>query len=457
MPAPPPMACPSPGCAYTTAENLPTYDILTTHLQMHIATNHAPVPAAGPQPGPPPQTAKVDKRSRPEATQDMSEHDFRFFQSEWNLYKRATGIQGQTMVDELWSCMSSDLKKLAFDQGGVDSLNTEDLMMTRIKTLAVAVLHTAIHTVHLQEAQQISDESTKAFAARVRGIASNCTLSKSCVCGVRVSYLEETVYHVVLAGLRDRELQEACTTQALLGNIKDIASLVDFCTAKESGQMSASATIGGLNSAYRAGKFNQNRDPAPTLTNVSGNCRHCGSKKHGDGSRGAREKECKAFSVTCSKCSKKSHFPSQCLSKPRVAAVVPDQQTTNGAVTFGFYAIQAGTWDFPHATALPCPRSQTPLQTSNRFGPLTQKDDTSVAAVAEPAPQFPPPPHSGRATRTAPPQPGSSRRSVKWSRRGRKKTYLPPKPVPPHMIQALSSDTLLAGITSTVPLLSYGP
>ena len=159
--------------------------------------------------------SKVDKRPRPEASQDMSEHEFRFFESEWNLYKRATGIQGQTLVDELWSCMSSDLKKLAFDQGDVDALNTEDLMMKRIKSLAVAVLHTAIHTVRLHEAAQIPEESCKAFAARVRGIASNCSLDKKCECGKDVSFLEETVYHVVLAGLRDRELQEACTTQAL--------------------------------------------------------------------------------------------------------------------------------------------------------------------------------------------------------------------------------------------------
>ena len=173
MPPPAPIKCPAPDCAtqYQTPDNLPTYELVTTHLQMHIATNHALAPAAPglhvPQPGQVhPQTSKVDKRSRPEVTQDMSEHNFRFFESEWNLYKRATGIQGQTLVDELWSCMSSDLKKLAFDQGSIDSLNTEDLMMARIKSLAVAVLHTAIHTVHLHEAKQISDETTKAFATQ---------------------------------------------------------------------------------------------------------------------------------------------------------------------------------------------------------------------------------------------------------------------------------------------------
>ena len=53
-------------------------------------------------------------------------------------------------------------------------------------------------------------------------------------------------------------LQEACTTQALLGNIKDISSLVEFCY-------------------------------------------HCGGKKYGNGSRAARERDCKAYSSTCVK------------------------------------------------------------------------------------------------------------------------------------------------------------
>ena len=50
----------------------------------------------------------------------MSEHDFRFFESEWGLYKRATGVKNQALVDELWSCMSNPLKKLAFDQGDIE-------------------------------------------------------------------------------------------------------------------------------------------------------------------------------------------------------------------------------------------------------------------------------------------------------------------------------------------------
>ena len=189
--------------------------------------------------------------------------------------------------------------------------------MARIKSLAVAVLHAVIHTVRLHDAEQIPGESCKAFAARVRGIASNCVLNKKCDCGKDVSYLEETVYNVVLAGLRDKEMQEACTIQALLGNIKDIATLVEFCTAKESGQLCSSGVVGGLRkrSAYQNQRFKRDANKSSTLVQP---CTFCGPDKgHSGSSRVIGEKECKAYAMTFSKCKRKGHYTNLCKSRPK--------------------------------------------------------------------------------------------------------------------------------------------
>ena len=153
-PSPTPIHCESPGCPYVTPDGLPSYDQVHEQLLLHCRLAH-PVASPQNQQGQP-APSKPDRRQRPEARQDMSEHDFRFFESEWGLYKRATGVKNQALVDELWSCMSEPLKKLAFDQGDIASLSTEEAMMARIKSLAVAVLHTAIHTVRLHEAEQIT-------------------------------------------------------------------------------------------------------------------------------------------------------------------------------------------------------------------------------------------------------------------------------------------------------------
>ena len=172
-------------------------------------------------------TTKVDKRPRPEIQEDMSEHDWRFFLSEWKDYTRATGVIGQHLLDELWNCMSADLRRLAFNQGSKEDLDTEGKMLERIRNLAVSVLHAAVHTVTLHESRQSPGESTKAFAARVRGTATNCNLTKTCECSKQVSFLDETVYHVVLAGLHDGDMQERALAAAILKTIKDTSSLID--------------------------------------------------------------------------------------------------------------------------------------------------------------------------------------------------------------------------------------
>ena len=124
MDQPPPQTCGRPGCQYNTPPGVPNWQGVIQLLQIHAQTAHPePAPAAA-APGHGAQgdraAGKLDKRPRPEATPNMSEHDFKFFQNEWALYVRATHIAGQTLVDELYSTMSPELRKLAYDQGGVD-------------------------------------------------------------------------------------------------------------------------------------------------------------------------------------------------------------------------------------------------------------------------------------------------------------------------------------------------
>ena len=90
------------------------------------------------------------------------------------------GIKYQELLDELWNCMTDDLRQLAFAKGGTTNLTTEADMTERIKSLAVVSLHPSVHVVNLHEMRQESDENVHAFAARVRGIATSCGLKKEC-------------------------------------------------------------------------------------------------------------------------------------------------------------------------------------------------------------------------------------------------------------------------------------
>ena len=81
-PPPPPQACPARGCNYNTPINAPSWDIVIGLLNAHNQAAHpAPAPQGGPaQPGGDRgATGKLDKRPRPQATIEMTEHDFKFF------------------------------------------------------------------------------------------------------------------------------------------------------------------------------------------------------------------------------------------------------------------------------------------------------------------------------------------------------------------------------------------
>ena len=328
MAPPAPINCSAANCNYVTPAEAATISQALQFLSLHVQAAHpAPVAAV---PGPRP-TTKVEHWTRPEINLDTSERDWRFFLAEWDDYKRATGVTGLALLDELWSCMASDLKKLAFDQGGRTTLNTEQLMLDRIKGLAVTVLHSAVHTVHLHDSKQQAEESTKAFAARVRGTAASCELTKLCPspgCNTNVSFMEETVYNVTLAGLRDRDMQERCLAAAYMKTVTNIQELIQFCSAEESSKKSGPDTVGALRtSTYKQAKKEKGKQNQGNNQNSKRRCDGCG----GPGHSGLRQEQCKAWGKTCKACGKSNHIEAACRGgKPaasgRNSAIEPSQQ-----------------------------------------------------------------------------------------------------------------------------------
>ena len=158
--------------------------------------------------------------------------------------------------------------------------------------------------VALHQLRQDSSESTKAYSARVKGLAKNCNLVKTCTrdgCSEKVFFVQETCYHVVMAGLASDELKEKGLTQAMLGVVTDLPSLLNYTSAEES---------------------SRKRNPVNEIANVSHRrsvkilgktCTGCGLPLHGVNNR-FRSKDCKAFNKACTNCNKKHHFSSVCRS-----------------------------------------------------------------------------------------------------------------------------------------------
>ena len=229
MMAPPtPMRCSYPECEYETPTNIPNFELIVKTLEIHAKTAHYQHEKQD-------KANKVEKPKRPQICANMSESEWTFFLHKWGRYVRQAQLQEQQKVDELWECLDSELQRLAFNDGLDD--NSSESLIASIKKLAVTVLHPSVHVVNLHQMKQVEGETVKAFSAKVKGLASNCNLTKQCSslsCSEKVSFLEETCFHVVMAGIADSDMKEKILTQAMLGIVKDLPTLLSYATAEES-------------------------------------------------------------------------------------------------------------------------------------------------------------------------------------------------------------------------------
>ena len=215
-------------------------------------------------------------------------------------------------------------------QDGISHTDPKDLL-NAFKTLAVTTVHPALHVVSLHETKQLSEESVKAFCARVKGIARNCNLEKLCtkaLCNESVSFVEETCFHVVLTGLLDQDIKEKVLTQAMVGNVKDLPTLVEYVSAEESARQKAPPR----NVAAMSGKDVPQKQS-------DRKCSGCGLSQHGSFNKN-RAKQCKAYGKACAKCSRNNHFATVCRSNnPTTKAIEAEatveevETSVNGFVT----------------------------------------------------------------------------------------------------------------------------
>ena len=310
MSPPAPMECSSPECTFVTPAGIPTFELTLKCLELHNQASHSYAKSDG--------HGKTEKLRRPIVNTGMSESEWTFFIHKWDRYTRNTKLSDTQKLDELWACMDADVERLAFNDG-LTATSTNELL-TGLKKLAVTELHPSVHVMALHEMRQARGESAKAFSARVKGIATNCNLVKKCTktsCNEQVSFLEETCYHVVLAGLQDTNLREKVLTQAMLNNVTDLPSLITYTSAEESAKLTKpmSQVAAAVKTPPRA------RLP----------CSHCGEARHGENNEHRQEK-CKAFGKTCQRCNKLNHFASQCRSartppsqpRPQVSEITDD-------------------------------------------------------------------------------------------------------------------------------------
>ena len=159
---------------------------------------------------------------------------------QWDAYIDQTPASDEQKVQQLRAACDKDLLQRLYDCGSFASLTTVQLLLVKMKELAVNSVHKTIHMVHLWKMAQETTESIRAFAARITGKSDLCQLSVMCTkvgCDTKVTYRDEVVLQVLLQGMRDQDIRARTLIQTAAGKLSKLSQVVEYIAAEETGIM----------------------------------------------------------------------------------------------------------------------------------------------------------------------------------------------------------------------------
>ena len=311
--APVKLPCPVGDCDHKTIEL--EYAQAKEQLDIHVKYTHAAVGGGS--------NKKPENFPRPEIKLDSSSEDWYEFQVTWEQYKEEYGLQGSTLIRQLYACCSDEMKtSLSRITAGQQFKKNEVELLNLIKQLAVRYMNPAVHVQEFLQQVQQPEEGVRHFLTRLRGIAARCNFHEKCDCQREVSYADSIIRFKLIAGLHDPEIKEDILSE----DDKTLEETVKAIEAKESGKLarrtvgvSASSKVSEQSTGTKP-RIVQLPDPMLGIYNnpivFSSKCKYCGLKGHMQ-SRESREKYCPAWDKTCLACDKKGHFRAVCKMKKK--------------------------------------------------------------------------------------------------------------------------------------------
>ena len=143
--APAPQECTSPDCTFTTPPTCPDWEAMLRVLQKHTDANHR-APQGDQSNGQASiSNSKLEKLPMPTFSNDMTQSDYAFKESQWEAYIGLSVTSEQVKVQQLRAACDEDLLCRVYDAGGLQGLNTEKDLLKQIKKLGVRVVHKTHH------------------------------------------------------------------------------------------------------------------------------------------------------------------------------------------------------------------------------------------------------------------------------------------------------------------------
>ena len=302
--------CPAPDCQYKTPEM--EAQLAMQLLMLHNANVHESANRQG---------CKPEAMKRPLATLDMTETAWRDFKSQWQRYKRSTGLTGQDITDQLISCCADPLRMIINSESGA-TLNSmsEDNILKAMKLMAVRKTNPMVYRNQLRDMKQDENELFSNFASRLKEAAIDCEFSVKCSkqgCGTTISYAEDMVRDQAVYGLSCSDTQARIL--AVGSTLLSLGEVITKAEAEEQAKLTQAKIMSphqaGVSTrratAYKAGVRGKQVD-------ASLSCNYCGVTGHGKRpSKDVRKEKCTAWGKTCEFCRKKGHVQSVCQQRDK--------------------------------------------------------------------------------------------------------------------------------------------
>ena len=140
--APTPVPCSVDGCPYITPQNIPSWELLLKSLEIHAQSCHATQPAGNGL-----NNKKLERLSRPTFSLNMTEGDWAYVLMQWNEYIGQSPVSPAEQLKQLKGACSDELLRRVYDSGNFDTINSTEALLTKMKSLAVKVVHKTRHGV----------------------------------------------------------------------------------------------------------------------------------------------------------------------------------------------------------------------------------------------------------------------------------------------------------------------
>jgi len=226
-------------------------------LTQHTQSVHGGNPST--QPG---QGNKLEKLTRPTFSLQMTESQWTFTKLQWDSYISQTNANDETKLNQLQAACSDTLRQRIFDTGAYSNLSTPALFLEKMEELAVIKVHKSVHLRNLWRMSQQSDETIRAFVARLTATADMCGMTVTCACEREVSYRNNVIQQLVIHGMRDNDIRIRVLSRNTSGELTTLDNLVNYNQAEEAGRNESSDLMSethSINSIRKRSTFQKDK------------------------------------------------------------------------------------------------------------------------------------------------------------------------------------------------------